>query len=340
MRIFMSPIAFKASCSDSAWKKAIPIEAKMVSRRRSSVPKRQVEGRNFEVRKHLLEYDDVMNKQREEIYKLRRDILEGNVRGASTSSRSSAKDMVGMTWSTRHCPERARPARTGSIDRGPDFRNAGTYFNIETSEATSTSISKSSGIDELSRAVSEQRCREAATSDQVADVNGGEADRAAWNATFSCGYGRRRPGKTTSWPWIISRKASGCVGTASATPRTSTSAKATSCSQAMKERIEETSILKTLFRVEPMTEERAGQQIQERRQRHGALGDELRRNRKPSAPRLRPAVHLPTSATGRTTTGTKASDRGSLTEPKVGRNEPCPCGSGKKYKKCHGRSAA
>jgi SEC-C motif-containing protein len=28
------------------------------------------------------------------------------------------------------------------------------------------------------------------------------------------------------------------------------------------------------------------------------------------------------------------------TEPRVGRNEPCPCGSGKKYKKCHGVSAA
>src|SRR6185295_5946374 len=37
----------------------------------------QVEGRNFEARKHLLEYDDVMNKQRESIYTLRRSILEG-----------------------------------------------------------------------------------------------------------------------------------------------------------------------------------------------------------------------------------------------------------------------
>ena len=27
-------------------------------------------------------------------------------------------------------------------------------------------------------------------------------------------------------------------------------------------------------------------------------------------------------------------------EPKVGRNDPCPCGSGKKYKKCHGQNAA
>jgi preprotein translocase subunit SecA len=38
---------------------------------------RQVEGQNFTIRKHLLEYDDVMNKQRETIYKMRKEILEG-----------------------------------------------------------------------------------------------------------------------------------------------------------------------------------------------------------------------------------------------------------------------
>ncbi len=41
---------------------------------------KQVEGQNFSVRKHLLEYDDVMNKQRESIYALRREILEGKIR--------------------------------------------------------------------------------------------------------------------------------------------------------------------------------------------------------------------------------------------------------------------
>ena len=41
---------------------------------------KQVEAQNFSVRKHLLEYDDVMNKQRESIYALRREILEGQVR--------------------------------------------------------------------------------------------------------------------------------------------------------------------------------------------------------------------------------------------------------------------
>ena len=38
---------------------------------------KQVEGQNFTIRKHLLEYDDVMNKQRETIYRMRREILEG-----------------------------------------------------------------------------------------------------------------------------------------------------------------------------------------------------------------------------------------------------------------------
>ena len=52
------------------------IEHGMVSRAIERAQK-QVEGRNFETRKHLLEYDDVMNKQREAIYKLRRDIFDG-----------------------------------------------------------------------------------------------------------------------------------------------------------------------------------------------------------------------------------------------------------------------
>src|SRR5262249_25175502 len=41
---------------------------------------KQVEAQNFSVRKHLLEYDDVMNKQRENIYALRRQILDGQIR--------------------------------------------------------------------------------------------------------------------------------------------------------------------------------------------------------------------------------------------------------------------
>ncbi len=52
------------------------IESKMVSRAIENAQKR-VEGRNFEIRKHLLEYDEVMNSQRERIYKERNEILDG-----------------------------------------------------------------------------------------------------------------------------------------------------------------------------------------------------------------------------------------------------------------------
>ncbi|MEQ1877454.1 MAG: preprotein translocase subunit SecA, partial [Bdellovibrionia bacterium] len=53
-----------------------PIEAPMVTRAIEGA-QRKVEGHNFDIRKHLLEYDDVMNKQRTTIYGLRREVLDG-----------------------------------------------------------------------------------------------------------------------------------------------------------------------------------------------------------------------------------------------------------------------
>ena len=54
----------------------IPIESKLITRRIETAQK-AVEAQHFESRKHLLEYDDVMNKQREAVYGLRRRLLEG-----------------------------------------------------------------------------------------------------------------------------------------------------------------------------------------------------------------------------------------------------------------------
>ena len=54
----------------------VPIESKLITRRIEAAQK-AVETQNFEARKHLLEYDDVMNKQREAVYGLRRQLLEG-----------------------------------------------------------------------------------------------------------------------------------------------------------------------------------------------------------------------------------------------------------------------
>src|SRR5262249_40802628 len=55
----------------------VPIESRLISKRIQAAQK-AVEAQNFESRKHLLEYDDVMNKQRETVYGLRSQLLEGN----------------------------------------------------------------------------------------------------------------------------------------------------------------------------------------------------------------------------------------------------------------------
>jgi preprotein translocase subunit SecA len=54
----------------------VPIESRMISKRIEGAQK-AVESQNFESRKHVLEYDDVMNKQREAVYGLRRQLMEG-----------------------------------------------------------------------------------------------------------------------------------------------------------------------------------------------------------------------------------------------------------------------
>jgi len=83
----------------------VPIEHGMVTRAIERAQK-QVEAQNFSVRKHLLEYDDVMNKQRESVYTLRREILKG----PSTSPRTRSSTPASTTW--RSPRNSRRPRRT------------------------------------------------------------------------------------------------------------------------------------------------------------------------------------------------------------------------------------
>ena len=93
----------------------VPIEHGMVTRAIERAQK-QVEGQNFSVRKHLLEYDDVMNKQRENIYALRREILDGKIRLGETE-----EDIVGtreylMTLARRSSTRLSKPMRRAKAD--------------------------------------------------------------------------------------------------------------------------------------------------------------------------------------------------------------------------------
>ncbi|MEK7736024.1 MAG: SEC-C metal-binding domain-containing protein, partial [Nitrospirota bacterium] len=78
---------------------------KLVSRAIENAQKR-VEAHNFDIRKHLLEYDDVMNKQRTEIYSFRREILQEE--GLKERIYSMAEETVDELLPV-YCPEEKRP---------------------------------------------------------------------------------------------------------------------------------------------------------------------------------------------------------------------------------------
>jgi preprotein translocase subunit SecA len=79
----------------------MPIENKMVTKAIENAQKK-VEDHNFDIRKHLLQYDDVMNKQRTEIYAFRREILMGE--SMKPKIFEFAEDVVdGLLYS--YCPE-------------------------------------------------------------------------------------------------------------------------------------------------------------------------------------------------------------------------------------------
>ncbi|MEE6282722.1 preprotein translocase subunit SecA [Georgenia sp. MJ170] len=75
MRMFNSGLAMRVM-DGAAYPDDMPLEHKMVSRGIASA-QAQVEGRNFEIRKNVLKYDDVLSRQRTTVYEERRTVLEG-----------------------------------------------------------------------------------------------------------------------------------------------------------------------------------------------------------------------------------------------------------------------
>ena len=120
----------------------VPIESKLITKRIAAAQK-AVEAQNFESRKHLLEYDDVMNKQRQAVYGMRRQLLEGvdqkervlemtkGVVGGIVDKRCpdnahpDTYDMAGTADRYAHPVRRAhQPGRSGRHERRPDRRRA------------------------------------------------------------------------------------------------------------------------------------------------------------------------------------------------------------------------
>ena len=355
MRIFASD-RVQALMKRLGMEEGVPIEAGMVNRAIERA-QTQVEGRNFEIRKNLLEYDDVMNKQREAIYELRRDILVG--REGRDYVMKIASDVVDYLIE-RHCPTKLDPRDWKLEEMRSEIR---TFFDLE--EADLGAPLDELGTEELQDAILSAAER---SYSEKEETHGAEALRAAE---------RHHMLRVVDTAWkdhLLAldhlKEGIGLRGYGQRDPKNEYKRESYELFTEMKERTEDT-IIKDLFRLRPVSAE----EIAELERRRRALGPQGMSFRHPSALGL-PAAPAGTQpgagpgmpggmpgrgpsgpASGRTggspstgfpppqgPTGPPQRPQKPTTfvrqQAKVGRNAPCPCGSGKKYKKCHGAPVA
>jgi preprotein translocase subunit SecA len=286
----------------------VPIEHGMVTRSIERAQK-QVEGRNFDARKHLLEYDDVMNKQRESIYTLRRSILDG--REGKDYIVNAADDIVDYLVET-HIPEDAsQGANEAELNAelydffGVDLKSAGADPESMKREQVKELLLDAvhARYEERERAVGAEmmRLHEKYLLLQVIDQQW--KDHLLNIDHLKEGIGLRGYGQRD--PLIEYKKES------------------FELFQEMMERIQDR-VVKYLWKMEVVIErEGEGEQAAERERVQRALPP-------PKAPKQNLTFSGSQSAQPETV---------KRKEAKVGRNDPCPCGSGKKFKKCHGTAA-
>jgi len=286
-----------------------PIEHTMVSKAIERA-QTQVEARNFEIRKHLLEYDDVMNKQRTEVYALREDLLKG-----ATATRDYvlgvAADVLDFTIE-EHCPEKVDPRDWELSEIATDILG---YFDID---IYSLGLDlEELGIDalrgELWRVVeAKYQAKEERFGEELMRV----VERDLMLRVVDHSW------KDHLLALDHLKEGIGLRGYGQRDPLQEYKKESFELFQAMKERIEDT-VIRNLFRVEPASQE---QMAEQRRAR------EIQATASNKMKLSAPARVTPNSPT-RPRTVTRDGE-------KVGRNDPCPCGSGKKYKKCCGAAHA
>jgi preprotein translocase subunit SecA len=303
----------------------VPIEHKMVTRAIERAQK-QVEAQNFSVRKHLLEYDDVMNKQRESIYSLRRDILEGSIRvdGEPVSSREYlmglAEDLLESTVETFCSPQ------VDAADWDLDALKLETsrLFALDGGDHGIVGFEPGQSIDVVRGRLWERVQKRYGEKEQLVDrelLQRIERDimlqivDVQWkDHLYSLdhlkegiglrGYGQRDP--------LVEYKKESYALFAD-----------------MKDRVDE-EMVRYLWWLRPIPSEEAPAA---RRPARRAAPITLSGGDAAAVFNSAPAG---ASRTPERTGGDDVIKTVRRDEPKVGRNDPCPCGSGKKYKKCHG----
>jgi len=307
MRIFAGD-KVKALMQRLGMDQGVAIESRMVSKRIESAQK-SVEGRNFESRKHLLEYDDVMNKQRETIYGLRRQLMEQpDQREYLIGETGVARDLLADITAKYLDPDVA-PDDWDVENFQLQIR---TIYGLDT-DAEKIDFHKSTSA-EIETAIWEKLQQHYVEKEQQI---GPEAMRTYERIIMLNIIDAQWKDHLLSLDHL--KQGIGLVGYGQKDPLVEYKKQSFDMFQEMLDRIDTTTI-RSLFNLQVVAEQ----------------PPETLRQRRP--PRRPSSLTFTGPNQGAAPAGEEAGKVKTVVrdQPKVGRNEPCPCGSGKKYKKCHG----
>jgi preprotein translocase subunit SecA len=302
MRIFAGD-KVKALMQRLGMEKGVAIESKMVSKRIASAQK-SVEGRNFEARKHLLEYDDVMNKQRATIYGLRRQLMED-------------PDQREYILGVAHDLLSDITRQYLNPDVSPDDWDIENYkLQVQTIYAFDNDAAKidiaNSTSGEVEELIWERLEKVYADKEQQIGV---EAMRTYERIIMLNIIDAQWKDHLLSLDHL--KQGIGLVGYGQKDPLVEYKKQSFDLFQAMLDRID-TNTIRSLFNLQIVS---------------GDPPESARRVPRRPSPMTFTGPNQGAAAAGEEAGKIKTVVRD---QPKVGRNEPCPCGSGKKYKKCHG----
>jgi len=322
----------------------VPIEHGMVTRAIERAQK-QVEAQNFSVRKHLLEYDDVMNKQRENIYALRRQILEGKIQFRDeddqetvVGTREYLMDLAEEILDSLVETYAARQADYEQWDLDALKLEVNRVFAIDTTD-----------LDFTDR-----------TSDEIRDALWGKLLQSYDEKEKQVGRGVLERVERDIMLQIVDsqwkdhlysldhlKEGIGLRGYGQRDPLIEYKKESFELFQAMKDRVDE-EIVRYLWWLRPVLNDEAAPVPRRPAPRRAPLilndpsaesksllGGTRAQAPEPASP-FGPSHDKRPPRVGGDDAPVKTVRRD---EPKVGRNDPCPCGSGKKYKKCHGTAA-
>jgi preprotein translocase subunit SecA len=283
----------------------IPIENKLVSNSIESAQVR-VEGYHFDVRKHLVEYDDVINIQRETIYKDRRKVLTDA--DLKTNLLSWVKEEIADIVATHAGPEATEEeksvmlAELGTIMPLPKDLNAQALGEITTEDLKERLIKHAETLyEQLEQAVSADNMRMLERLLMVRVMDGLWVDYLTRMEEFRQGVGLQAIAQRD--PLAIYKKEGGeLFASLQASIRHD--------------------IVHTVFHVNIQAKPQQKQ------------GVPVTRNMvAPMAKTASPMAKVAAASRG----GSDVKQPEKVAGKKVGRNDPCPCGSGKKYKHCCGK---